>query len=457
MKKFLFIIILALIGVGVWWFFFRGEQAQSTAVQYRTVPISRATIIQEVSATGTIQPIKKVEVGTQVTGKILKLTADFNSNVKSGELLARIDPATYQAQFDASRAQILSAEASLKSAEANFAVNQSKLKYALKTHERNLNLRKRLPETGISDADLEASEATVEQLRAQIQVNEADIAKSKAALAQAEASGRQAEANLGYCTIYSPIDGVVIARAVDEGQTVVSNMNTSTLFTLATDLTKIQVVASIPEADIGQVKIGQRVEFSVDAYPKRFFGTVSEIRLDAKTESNVVTYPVIVVADNPGTALFPGMTANLSIIIMERKNVLSVPVAALRFKGPQQMQQPGGMPAGGPPKMGMPPAGAPPQMGMPPAGAPQQSPKMPGMQRPKTIWITNETGTLEAVKVTTGASDGVNTEIINADELEGKQAVTGIMTKNDRRQEGSNNPFAMKPPSRAPKNAQPQK
>lgn len=424
MKKLIFILVISAVVGGGAYYFMRGDSSKSEVPQYRLVPVQRTRIVQEVSASGTIQPMKEVEIGTQVTGKIIELNADFNSEVKAGQILAKIDPATYQATYDASRAQILSSQGALKSAQAQLAaakatlaVNESKLKYARIIHNRNLDLRKKLPETGISDADLDVTAAQVEQLEAQVLSCQADIIRaqaqliqSEASIKQAEASGRQAEANLGYCTIAAPIDGVVIAREVDEGQTVVSNMSTSTLFTLAADLTKIQVEASVPEADVGQLKVGQKVLFTVDAYPKQFQGRVKEIRLDATSESNVVTYPVIVEAENPNKELFPGMTANLSIIVVEKQDVLGVSVAALRFKGP---------------------AGAQPTRG-------------------STVWVLGEGGQLEPVPVKLGASDGITVELLEAGALEGKQIVTGVMSAMEIAKQDSNNPFSFKPPRRGP-------
>lgn len=473
-KLLMALVVVCVAGGGWYWWRSRGGGGAGgeSAVRYRTSRLGPTRIVQEVSATGTIQPLHEVEVGTQVTGKILELKADYNSQVKAGELLARIDPATYQATYDASRASIRNAEASLASAKeqlsaakATLAVNESKLKYAIRTHQRNSELRRKLPETGISDADLDTSEAEVEQLQAQILSNRADIEKAEAAIIQseaqiqqAEANGRQAEANLGYCTISAPIDGIVIARDVDEGQTVVSNMNTSTLFTIAAGLTRIQVEAAVPEADVGQLKVGQKVRFTVDAYPHEFTGAVREIRLDAQSESNVVTYPVIVEADNPRMELFPGMTANLSIIIVEKEHVIAVPAAALRFKGPQNQEAPDSAPATPAPQAAQQAAGERRHHGeRSPDGAPRHdggtrqekaTPTTPSVTR--TIWLANEDGSIRPQEVRLGASDGIHTEIIGGDALDGALVVTGVMTSKEAEKaaSGSNNPFAPPRPPR---------
>lgn len=462
-SRYLLALVLACLAGGGWYVWSSraggGGSGSGSQVRYRTSRLSPTRIVQEVSATGTIQPLHEVEVGTQVTGKILELKADYNSLVKAGELLARIDPATYQATYDASRASIRNAEASLASAKAQLsaakatlAVNESKLKYAIKTHQRNSELRRKLPETGISDADLDTSEAEVEQLQAQILSNRADIEKAEAAIIQseaqiqqAEANGRQAEANLGYCTISAPIDGIVIARDVDEGQTVVSNMNTSTLFTIAAGLTRIQVEAAVPEADVGQLKVGQKVRFTVDAYPHEFVGSVREIRLDAQSESNVVTYPVIVEADNPRMELFPGMTANLSIIIVEKEHVIAVPAAALRFKGPQNQAADSPAPAAAPAHQHQQASGK-----SRPDGAPRPEKASPSPSVTKTIWLANDDGSIRPQQVRLGASDGINTEIIGGDDLDGALVVTGIMTSKEAEKaaSGSNNPFAPPRPPR---------
>ena len=460
MKKILFIaIVVIVVLLALCW---RGcrHKAAKQQVFYRTALIGRSTITQDVSASGTVQPIQEVEVGTQVTGSILELKVDYNSVVKEGDVIAKIDPATYQATYDATTAQVNSAKAAVESAkaqlmtaQANLNVSETKLKFSRRELERVIKLHDKKM---LSDAEYDNQASECEQIEAQIESNKAAIAAAKAAIGQAEASvmqheasQRQALANLNYCTITSPVNGIVLSRDVDEGQTVVSNMSASTLFTIATDLSRIQVEASVPEADIGQVAKGQKVVFTVDAYKNSFIGTVKDIRLDAKTESNVVTYPVIVEADNPGEKLFPGMTANLSIIVVEKSNVLSVPAAAIRYKGPAATATAAARkPIGAPPQGG----NAMPSNGLPNEPFPPASRPMQDFVSTKTIWLLDESQKPQPVEVRLGATDGVNQEIIADIPLEGKSVITSSLSAAEAQKNGNKttNPFAPKPPKRAP-------
>ena len=396
MKKFLyFVIVVALCGGGYFYWRHRVAGAKKDApVVYRTVKVARATITQEVSATGTIQPIQKVDVGTQVTGKILKLYADFNSTVKAGQVVAEVDPATYKASYAAAQAQLSSALANLE-----------RTKATLKLSEKELVRQKALLDKDmISASEYDTSVTERDKLAAEVKMNEASIETARA-------NANQAKTNLDYCTIVSPVTGVVISRSVDEGQTVVSNMSVSSLFVIATDLSRVKVEASVPEADVGHLKVGQDVRFTVDAYRESFKGKVTQIRLSASTESNVVTYPVIVEAENPNGKLFPGMTATLSIIISSADNCVSVPTSALRFT---------------------------------PTG---EDKKLAG----KRIWIAKSQNEIEPVEIKLGVSDGINQQLIGAEDLEGKDVATGIMTANELKggnQSGTSNPFQMRPPGR---------
>ena len=396
MKKFVyFVIVVALCGGGYFYWRHRVAGAKKDApVVYRTVKVGRATITQEVSATGTIQPIQKVDVGTQVTGKILKLYADFNSTVKAGQVVAEVDPATYKASYAAAQAQLSSALANLE-----------RTKATLKLSEKELERQKALLDKDmISASEYDTSVTERDKLAAEVKMNEASIETARA-------NANQAKTNLDYCTIVSPVTGVVISRSVDEGQTVVSNMSVSSLFVIATDLSRVKVEASVPEADVGHLKVGQDVRFTVDAYRESFKGKVTQIRLSASTESNVVTYPVIVEAENPNGKLFPGMTATLSIIISSADNCVSVPTAALRFT---------------------------------PTG---EDKKLAG----KRIWIAKSQNEIEPVEIKLGVSDGINQQLIGAEALEGKDVATGVMTANELKggnTGGTSNPFQMRPPGR---------
>jgi len=314
MKKLLFLLVLAALGGGGW-YGYRKLHAQKVEVAYRTATIKRDTLVQEIRATGTIQPIKQVEVGTQVNGRILKLYVDFNSIVTTDQIVALIDPAVYEATHAKDCAQ-------LKSNEANVEQIRVKLSLAEKDFVRKAELAKR---NMLSASDLDTALAERDALAAQLKI-------SQAAVEQSKASVKLSKTNLDYCTIRSPVNGVVIARNVDEGQTVVSSMNAQKLFQIATDLKRIQVEASIPEADVGVIRTNQPVSFTVDAYHDTFRGVVKQIRLAAATVQNVVTYDVVILVQNPEMILKPGMTANVTIITAMKKNVLLAPNAALRFQ-----------------------------------------------------------------------------------------------------------------------------
>ena len=314
MKRWIVIAIVAAAlaagGGWAWW-----SAASAKPIPYRFARVERGDVVQTVRATGTVQPIKLVQVGTQVNGPITKLYVDYNDDVKAGDLVAQIDPITYEARLAQDTANLAQSEASVEETRA-------KLSQAEKDLARSQELVRR---DMLSQADLDAAVATRDSLAAQLKV-------VLAAVEQAKASLRLSKANLSYTTIRSPVDGVVVARNVNEGQTVVASMSAQVLFTIATDLRQMQVEASIPEADIGKVRPGQPVKCTVDAYDEPFQGKVSQVRLAASTVQNVVTYPVVISTDNPDKKLFPGMTANINCEVDRRTDVLKVPNAALRFK-----------------------------------------------------------------------------------------------------------------------------
>lgn len=302
--------LLAAAGVAAWKF-----RNASKATAYRFARVERGDVVQTVRATGTVQPIRLVQVGTQVNGPITKLYVDYNDEVKAGDLVAQIDPITYEARLAQDTANLAQSEATVEQTRA-------KLLQAEKDLARSQELVRR---DMLSQADLDAAVAARDSLAAQLKV-------ALAAVEQAQASLRLSKANLGYTTIRSPVDGVVVARNVNEGQTVVASMSAQVLFTIATDLRQVQIEASIPEADIGKVRPGQPVKCTVDAYEEAFTGKVSQVRLSASTVQNVVTYPVVIQTDNPERKLFPGMTANITCEVDRRTEVLKVANAALRFK-----------------------------------------------------------------------------------------------------------------------------
>ena len=290
--------IAVVAGAGFWLF---GNSKAQHKVTYETAVVTRGEISESITATGTIEPVTEVEVGTQVSGIIDKIYADYNSVVTKGQLIAEMDRVTLQSEVASQRAAYNGAKAEYE--------------YQQKNYERNRGLHEKQL---ISDTEYEESKYNYAKAKSTFESSEANLAKAKR--------------NLAYATITSPIDGVVISRAVEEGQTVAAGFETPTLFTIAADLTQMQVIADVDEADIGGVQEGQRVIFTVDAYPNDTFeGTVTQVRLEATEESNVVTYEVVISAHNPDLKLKPGLTANITIYTAERRNVVNIPLKALRF------------------------------------------------------------------------------------------------------------------------------
>ncbi|HYW93527.1 MAG TPA: efflux RND transporter periplasmic adaptor subunit [Gammaproteobacteria bacterium] len=283
---------------------------------YTTTAAARGDIVQTIITTGTVNPVVTVQVGSYVSGRIQSLSCDFNTRVKAGELCARIDPRPYRMAVD-------QAQANLSSAKAQLAKDQAGLAYAKTNYERDRPLYQR----GIVSQDtLDSELSSYRQATAQVELDKATIAQRKAAL-------EAAQVNLDYTRIISPVDGTVVSRNVDVGQTVAASFQTPTLFLIARDLTKMQVDTNVSESDIGQAHVGQKAVFTVEAYPGTTFdGVVTQVRQAPITVQNVVTYDVVIGVDNPDLKLFPGMTANARIITRERRNVLRVPLQALRFE-----------------------------------------------------------------------------------------------------------------------------
>ena len=378
--------------------------AKKEGPKYRFAPIAKTDIVKTVEATGTVAPIKKVEVGAQVNGKIIKLFVDFNSLVTNGQVVALIDPQVYDAQYRSALAQLHANEANVKKCEAMLALAEKTL-----TRKETLS-KKQLASVADYDTALEARDAA-----------RASLDQAKAQVEQSHASVSQAKANLNYCTIVSPVDGTVIMRSVDEGQTVVSSMNAVPLLTIAEDLSRIQVEATVPEADVGSIREGQKVMFTADAYRKRFKGEVRQVRLAATTVNNVVTYPIIIEAanDDPNAMLFPGMTANISVETARAEDVLAVSSAALRFRPNEADFTAAKESAGG------------------------------EIPRGRKIWLPEGEGGMRFVKIEEGVSDASFTQIKGADDLEGKEAIIGYATT--RTAPGANgavNPFKPKFPQR---------
>ena len=388
MKTF-FALLLILAAAGGGWYWHTQRTPADTAPNYRTATVKRDTVIQAIRATGTVEPIKEVAVGTQVNGRILNLYVDFNSIVTNDQIIAIIDPAVYEANHARDCAQLASNQAGVEQTAAKLALAEKDLVRKSELANRNM----------LSKADLDAALAERDALAAQLKVTQASVEQSQAAV-------KLSKTNLDYCTIRSPVNGVVIARNVDEGQTVVSSMNAQQLYQIATDLKRIQVQASVPEADVGQIRTDQPVTFTVDAYRDTFRGTVKQIRLSATTVQNVVTYPVIVEADNPDEKLFPGMTANISIEVARKENAQTVPAAALRF-APTNL--------------------------------------VTDIRGPK-IWMLDQNGEPQATSVKLGISDGTQIVIENPIDLENREVVLGFQTANTAAAAGPKNPFMPTPP-----------
>ena len=368
------ILILALIGLGTaGYFYWQKSHSLSLAERYKTQALEMGDIIQTVSANGTLNPVVLVNVGTQVSGTVKKLHVDFNDRVSQGQILAELDPALFQAQVSQSEANVSNAQASLELALANEA-----------------RMRELFKQDYVSRQELDQTVQALKSARAQRALARAQLQKDRT--------------NFGYSVIRSPVSGVVVSRVIDIGQTVAASFQTPTLFTIAQDLSKMQINSSFAEADVGNIQVGQSVRFTVDAFPNRTFqGTVKQRRLNPTTLQNVVTYDVVVAVDNPEQILMPGMTAYVNVTIAQRKNVLLVPNTALRFK----------------------PVDAAPKQGKP--RSKEEHKKAPG----GTVYVL-ENDKLKLVRIDTGITDNKFTEVVSGDLKAGNQVVTeeAISTQN---------------------------
>jgi HlyD family secretion protein len=358
--------VVMLIGIGLWrWF-----SAAPPPLQYKTVLVDRGPVVSTVTATGTVNPVVSVQVGSQVTGKIKELYADFNSVVTKGQLIAQIDPALFQAR-------VASARAALKTARGNLAKARAQL--AQRTLELN-RMETLRAQQFVPQSDLDLARTNHRDASAQVEVTQAQIDQAAAALSLAEL-------DLGYTKIYSPEDGIVISRKVDVGQTVVASLQAPMIFVIAKDLTKMQVIANVSESDIGGVAEGKAAEFTVDAFPADpFQGVVSQVRNSPVSIQNVVTYDVIVDVDNRALKLKPGMTANVSIVTATKDQVLRVPNTALRFKPP---------------------------------GVPTEKKK-------SAVWTLDAAGRPRAVPLVPGAAGSSYTEIKEGELREGDAVIVGL-------------------------------
>jgi len=498
-KKHLILGAAGLAVAGLAAFYFWGGQA--SAAQYLTAKVERGNLRNTVTATGTLQAVTTVQVGSQASGTISSLSADYNSVVKKGQVIAQLDPAVSKAQVDQARANLQQAQASLQQARAGVTNSragvsdaQARAQAAASTTQNNqagvagaranlavlkaqqddalsyLKQQESLLKSGvIPQRDLDVaqtayqtaqakydqgaaqlnqailseqmaagsgvaqSQAQVQQSQAQVQQSQAQVQAAEAQVQQAAAALQLAEVNLAHATITSPIDGIVVSRDVNVGQTVAASLSAPTLFTIANDLTKMQVIANIDQADIGVVENAKSVKFTVDAFPgKDFDGKIEQMRLNPQNVQNVVTYNVVIDVDNPDQKLKPGMTANLTITIDERSNVLKVPNAALRFvpqdastqktsgantNGQGRRQSSGNGNGNG---------------GNNPAAksgnseshfAPPTAPILDGQTR--IIWVLGPDGKLESRRIKVGLTDGAATEVVEGNLQEGEMVITG--------------------------------
>ena len=500
---------IALAGFYFW-------SSQTSAPQYMTARVERGSLRNTVTATGALQAVTTVQVGSQASGTISALNVDFNSPVKQGQVIAQLDPSVPKAQVDQARANLQQARASLQqsiagvagsragvtdaqakmqaakstvqnntsgvsSAQANVAVLKAQLDDALaflkqqdslmksgviaqrdydlantayKTAEARYNQAAAqlnqavLSQQSSASSGVAQSAAQIQQSQAQVQQSQAQVQQAQAQVQQAEAALRLAEVNLAHTTITSPIDGIVVSRDVNVGQTVAASLSAPTLFTIAKDLTQMQVIANIDQADIGLVEQAKSVKFTVDAFPgKDFDGTIQQMRLNPQNVQNVVTYNVVIDVSNPEQKLKPGMTANLTITIDERNNVLKVPNSALRFTPTDASGQRlgrnsnGGSNAGGQRQRGQgdntnsansangagAPDGQQQQAGQQQSGqrnfAPASAPVLEGQTR--IVWVMGADGKLQSRRIKVGLTDGASTEVVEGSLQEGEMVVTG--------------------------------
>jgi len=365
-KKILFVLV---IGAVLFAAFGRGVFSRKEGVYYDMAPVERRDISSFVTAIGNVSAVTTVEVGTQVSGTIKEIYVDYNSTVNKGQIIALIDPTSFEAQVEQAKANLMHAKAGLQRAQATLA-----------DAKRNLDRQKMLWERDlIARSDLDSAQTNYD-------LAVAGVSEADANVLQAQASLKKVETDLGYTRIYSPVDGIVVSRDVDAGQTVAASFQTPTLFTIAQDLTKMQIETNVDEADIGNVREGLEVTFTVDAYPNAIFsGRIKQVRIASSVVENVVTYPVIIDVSNPDLMLKPGMTANVTIITDKKENVLAVPSTAFRYRPSAYEGE---------------------------------------LLRGRALWVLEE-GRPLPVQVETGITDGAYVEIKSDDLKEGDRVIIG--------------------------------
>ena len=396
------IAVVIAVAAGGFFYFRHGRAAD---LSFNTATVTRGELTNTVTATGILNPVVNVTVGSQVSGRISKLNVDFNSPVTKGEVLAEIDPSTYQAAVEQATADLANARANLELQQVQF--NRSSELYTNKL---------------VSGSDYDTALASLHSAEAMVKIKQASL--------------NNALVNLNYCKIVSPVDGVVISRAVELGQTVASSFNTPTIFQIANDLTKMQIDANVAEADVGNIQEGQGVEFGVDAYPyRRFHGSVTQVRNSPTTVNNVVTYDAVISVTNADYKLKPGMTANVSIIVAQREDVLKIPNSALRVRPPEsavlltnataeasQTNQAAGGQRG--------------QRG-------PRGPRGQGSRNIRTVYVLageEHNAKLQPVQIKTGITDGIFTEVTDGLK-EGDKLVTGVVSTDVPGAAPASNPF----------------
>jgi HlyD family secretion protein len=376
-------VVLATLG-GTAWFYQRADGKEAPA--YRTAAVTRGSITSTVSATGALQAVQTVQVGTQVSGQVARILVDFNDHVKKGQLLATIDPTLQQQAVEDAQAQLEKAQAQLKQAQDEYAREKALLDARV-----------------ITQAEFGATQST-------FSVQQATVKSAQIAL-------DRAKQNLAYTSIYSPIDGVIVERNVDVGQTVAASLSAPQLFLIANDLSEMQILASVDESDIGQIKESQPVQFTVQSYPKeQFSGHVKQVRLQSTTTDNVVNYTAVISVENKGGKLLPGMTATVQFTTASATDVLTVPNAALRIKPTAAMLADAGA-AGS--QQG---SGRTSQQGT----SGQRKTTTRSAQPASVLWYVDANKTLHRARVTTGITDGQKTEVTNPAITEGTQVVVAV-------------------------------
>lgn len=399
-KKILIIVITLLI-ICVAYLFLRGDD--TAQIEAKTLIVKRGEVTTMVTATGTVEPITQVEVGTQVSGVVQKIYVDYNSAVKAGQLIAELDKTNLKSALSQAQASY------------NNAINEKKYLETIYNRQNTLFNNKVISKSDFDDAQY-------------------NLNNSKSAVVQRLSDLQKARTNLSYANIYSPIDGVVLSRAIDEGQTVAASFSTPTLFTIAKDLKQMQVEADVDEADIGQVTEGQRVTFTVDAYQnEEFKGTVTQVRLDPTITSNVVTYTVVIKADNPDLKLKPGLTATISIYTLELNNILTIEAKAVNFKPNMQLLEQYSQ-----------------QNNLKPS-APNGPPPNEGDMNESVVWLMGQNKEIKPQQLKLGASDGVNVQVIEG-VAEGDNLVFSLKATSEntgaKGGDGTESPFMPKPPGK---------